>query len=175
MLNKQFGSEDVKSLSTTVYVPLGSPFSATTGASRVFRSLVVGTAMGFLQRITTAIQLRCPRCRKGRLFTGLLSMNTTCPQCGLQLEPEPGFYLGSAYANYAATVVIETAAFVVAVFALGWNKDIVLWGCAGFAVLFPLWFFRYARSIWLSLMYVVSSSDWSYPIESEDARQLGKE
>jgi uncharacterized protein (DUF983 family) len=126
--------------------------------------------MEFLQRITTAMQLRCPRCRDGRLFTGLLSMNTACPQCGLKLEPEPGFYLGSVYANYAATALIATAAFVVAVFAFDCSKDVVLWGCAGFTVLFPLWFFRYARSIWLSLMYVVSSSGWSNLLESEHTR-----
>jgi uncharacterized protein (DUF983 family) len=134
-----------------------------------------GTAMRFWQRITTALQLRCPRCRNGRLFVGLLRMNTACPQCELKLEPEPGFYLGSAYANYAATTLIETAAFVVAVFGFGCNKDVVLWGCVGFAVLFPLWFFRYARSIWLSLMYVVSSSDWVNLIESEDTRSPRKE
>lgn len=127
--------------------------------------------MGFFQRITTAIQLRCPRCRNGRLFTGLLSMNTTCPQCRLPLEPEPGFYLGSAYANYAVTAVIETVVFVVAVFSFGWNKDVVLWGCLGFALLFPLWFFRYARSLWLSLMYVVSSTEWGHPVEPQDTRQ----
>jgi hypothetical protein len=94
-------------------------------------------------------------------------MHTTCPHCGLKLEPEPGFYLGSIYANYAATVLITTAAFIVANFGLGYRKDIVLWGCFVFSVLFPLWFFRYARSIWLSLMYLVSSSDWSVSVEGE--------
>ncbi len=123
--------------------------------------------MEFLRRTATALYLRCPRCRNGRLFTGVLRMNTACPQCGLKLEPEPGFYLGSVYANYAATALIATTAFVAAVFGFGCSKDVALWGCAGFTTLFPLWFFRYARSIWLSLMYVVSSSGWSNPIESE--------
>jgi uncharacterized protein (DUF983 family) len=117
--------------------------------------------MGYRQRITAALQLRCPRCRDGRLFSGLLKMNTACPTCGLKLEPEPGFYLGSIYANYAATVLTATAAFVVAVFGFGWNKHTVIWSCFGFTMVFPLWFFRYARSIWLSLMYLVSSSDWN--------------
>ncbi|MBS0204192.1 MAG: hypothetical protein JSS49_14910 [Planctomycetes bacterium] len=57
--------------------------------------------MRFWQRIATALRLRCPRCRNGQLFTGLLSMNDVCPRCELKLEPESGFYLGSAYANYA--------------------------------------------------------------------------
>jgi len=94
-------------------------------------------------------------------------MNTDCPKCGLKLEPEPGFYLGSVYANYAATVLISTAAFVVLVFGYGFSKDVVIWGCAGFTTIFPLWFFRYARSIWLSLMYLVSSGSWSVPLNVE--------
>lgn len=27
---------------------------------------------------------RCPRCAKGKVFTGLFKMNTSCPDCGLQ-------------------------------------------------------------------------------------------
>ena len=116
--------------------------------------------MNLFSRITTAWRLRCPRCQTGRLFKGFMSMHTTCPHCGLDLEPEPGFYLGSIYANYAATVLLTTAAFVLFVFRWGFSKDVVIWFCVAFSVLFPLWFFRYARSVWLSLMYHVSSSDF---------------
>jgi hypothetical protein len=76
------------------------------------------------------------------------------------LEPDPGFYLGSIYANYAATVLTATPAFLILVFVYGFNKNVILWGCVAFAVLFPVWFFRYARSLWLSLMYFVNSSDF---------------
>ena len=123
--------------------------------------------MNFWRRMMTAARLRCPRCREGRLFSGALTMNAACPKCGLKLEPEPGFYLGSVYANYAATVLSTTAAFVVLVFGYGYSKDVVIWGCAGFTVIFPVWFFRYARSIWLSLMYLVSSGDWTVPANVE--------
>lgn len=117
--------------------------------------------MNPLKRMATALRLRCPRCHDGKLFAGVLKMNDRCPHCGLTLEPEPGFYLGSIYANYALTVLITTVSFVVLVFAVGLNKDVVIRGCLAFAVLFPLWFFRYARSIWLSLMYQVNSSDFT--------------
>jgi uncharacterized protein (DUF983 family) len=120
--------------------------------------------MNPVARVATALCLKCPRCREGKLFTGLLKMNEACPQCGLKLEPEPGFYLGSIYANYAVTVVTATAAFLVLVYVCGFNKDVVIWSCTAFTVLFPVWFFRYARSIWLSLMYLVSSSDFSDPL-----------
>lgn len=29
---------------------------------------------------------RCPRCGKGRLFTGFLKVNDTCPNCGEELH-----------------------------------------------------------------------------------------
>lgn len=119
--------------------------------------------MNFLQRIRSALQLKCPRCHEGKLFTGLLKMNDICPKCGLKLEPEAGFYLGSIYANYALTVMTVTTSFVLLHFGAGLNKDGVIWGCVAFTILFPLWFFRYARSIWLSLMYQVSSNDFRAP------------
>lgn len=125
--------------------------------------------MNPLIRIATALRLRCPHCHDGQLFTGLLKMNVACPKCGLILEPDDGFYLGSVYANYAATVLPATAAFLILVYVCGFNKDVVIWSCAAFTVLFPLWFFRYARSIWLSLMYLVSSSEFHFADKSAES------
>lgn len=122
--------------------------------------------MNPLTRIATALRLRCPRCHDGKLFTGLMRMNAVCPKCGLKLEPDDGFYIGSIYANYAATALTATAAFLTLVYICGLNKDVVIWSCAAFTVVFPVWFFRYARSIWLSLMYLVSSSDFNFVDES---------
>lgn len=119
--------------------------------------------MNFFRRVATALRLRCPHCHEGKLFSGLIEMHEKCPQCGLKLEPEPGFYLGSIYANYAVTVLLVTISFMVLTFGAGYSKDLVIWGCLGFTVLFPLWFFRYARSIWLSLMYLVSATDFGRP------------
>jgi hypothetical protein len=31
------------------------------------------------------------------------------------------------------------------------SPDTALWICLAFCLLFPLWFFRYARSLWLAL------------------------
>jgi hypothetical protein len=33
-------------------------------------------------------------------------------------------------------------------------RQLVVWGL--FVVLFPLWFFRYSRSVWLALEYVLN-------------------
>ena len=126
-----------------------------------------------LIRISTALRLRCPRCHDGKLFVGLLRMSDHCPACGLKLEPEPGFYLGSIYVNYALTVLTTTVNFVLLVFGVGLSKDLVIRGCLAFSFLFPLWFFRYARSLWLSLMYQVNSSDFTTPGGPETAGPTG--
>ncbi|MBC8082981.1 MAG: hypothetical protein H7Z21_07195 [Hymenobacter sp.] len=48
--------------------------------------------------LVAALQLRCPRCHQGRLFTnsafnltGFAEMPAACPVCGQAYEPEPGF------------------------------------------------------------------------------------
>jgi uncharacterized protein (DUF983 family) len=117
--------------------------------------------MNFLTRLHTVLCLRCPRCQRGKLFVNALTMNVRCPDCGLDLEPEAGFYLGSIYANYALTAIVATTAFVVSVFGAGIDKNLAVGACLVFTTLFPLWFFRYSRSIWLSLMYHVNSSDFA--------------
>jgi uncharacterized protein (DUF983 family) len=36
--------------------------------------------------ILTGLACRCPRCGRGRLFRGILSLNETCPSCGADLK-----------------------------------------------------------------------------------------
>ena len=49
----------------------------------------------------------CPRCRKGKMykepfeFTNPLAMNDKCQECGLDFNPEPGFYFGAMIISYA--------------------------------------------------------------------------
>lgn len=76
-------------------------------------------------------------------------MNGQCPHCGVSLEREPGFYLGSIYFNYGLTALICTVLYVVLMFRLRvppWQVTAIT---LSIALLFPLWFFRYARSLWL--------------------------
>ena len=59
------------------------------------------------------IQCKCPRCRKGNMFTDSWTSlrygrraHINCPVCGLRFEVEPGFYEGGLYFNYAMNVAI---------------------------------------------------------------------
>ena len=101
--------------------------------------------------LVRALRLRCPRCGEGRLFRGLFRMNDACPACGASFKREQGFYLGSIYINYGATVIGTGALYALLVLGLGWSHEAALASCLVAAVVFPVWFFRWARSLLLAL------------------------
>jgi uncharacterized protein (DUF983 family) len=81
-------------------------------------------------------------------------MYDRCAVCGLVFEREPGYFVGAIYVNYAATVAISVAGFLVLdhYTTLTVTTQIVMWSAFGIA--FPLFFFRYSRSLWLGIEYL---------------------
>jgi uncharacterized protein (DUF983 family) len=81
-------------------------------------------------------------------------MARACALCGLVYEREQGYWVGAIYVNYGVTTVIAVAGFF-----LTWQRVPLAfelaWWCT-FVVLFPLWFFRYSRSVWLSLEFLLN-------------------
>ena len=104
-----------------------------------------GTAFG------RALRLRCPRCGKGRLFAGWFRMVPECSDCQLKYERAPGYFLGSAYFNYGATALILTVSYMSLHFGAGFSNRALTPPLAAICVIFPLFFFRYARSLWLAM------------------------
>lgn len=101
--------------------------------------------------ISRALRLRCPRCGEGALFRGLVQMHDACPVCGLSFRREPGFYLGSIYLNYGATVIVTGLLYAVLVLGVGTSAETALCICLAVAVLLPVLLFRHARSLLLAL------------------------
>lgn len=100
-----------------------------------------------------ALALRCPRCGRAPLFRGWFTMNLVCAVCDLRFERAQGYWVGAIYVNYAVTVLIAVGGFFLlrglAGLDTGWQ--LALW--IPFVIVFPLWFFRYSRSLWLGLEY----------------------
>ena len=69
-------------------------------------------------------------------------MHDACPHCGFSYEREPGFYLGSIYLNYGATVILTGALYALLVMGLGLSNETTLAVCLAAAVLCPILFFR---------------------------------
>jgi len=100
---------------------------------------------------------KCPRCRKGNIFTYPLreqvfqfnKMNETCPQCEVRLEPEPGFYQGAMYIGYGITIVFIVLISII-LYVAGHPSEWVYIGTviAVMILLIPL-NYRYSRILYL--------------------------
>ncbi|HEY2132961.1 MAG TPA: DUF983 domain-containing protein [Acetobacteraceae bacterium] len=56
--------------------------------------------------LQAALRCRCPRCGEGKLFTGLLTLQTACPVCGLQ-------FAGSDTGDAGAVILIMVLGAVI--------------------------------------------------------------
>lgn len=98
-----------------------------------------------------AAGLVCPDCGRGKLFRGWFRMNASCESCGLSFDRGPGFYLGSIYFNYGLTALLVGGSFLGLWLGGVLSQQQALGVAIALAVLFPLWFFRYARGLWLAM------------------------
>ncbi len=94
-----------------------------------------------------AWRLRCPRCGCERLFKSPFRMHEACAHCQLRYEREPGYFLGSIYINYGLTAVLATIAYFVLFFTEWIDGEAARWIVLAFAIVFPMWFFRYAQPV----------------------------
>jgi uncharacterized protein (DUF983 family) len=116
----------------------------------------------FWRGLWRSLRLRCPVCGQDRLFRGWFRMHPNCGHCGVKYERAPGYFLGSIYFNYGMTALLVVIVFFAVMLTSRMAPDALpamlhptatelRWLLAAFSILFPLWFFRYARSLWLGL------------------------
>jgi uncharacterized protein (DUF983 family) len=123
----------------------------------------------YLTTLGRAWRLRCPRCGQQKLFKNLISMHPSCASCGLKYEREPGYFLGSIYVNYGLTTLLVIVGYFGLVFSGVLTFETALWVATAFTVVFPIFFFRYARSLWLGFDHY-----WD-PTTVEPPQQSGHE
>ena len=110
--------------------------------------------------LPSILGLKCPKCRKGDLFThknmyrvkGFFDMPKECPNCGQDFEPETGFYFGAMYVSYGLTVALSVAVFAITIIFDIYSLGLFLL-LNGIALLTLLpYIFRVSRSIWISII-----------------------
>jgi uncharacterized protein (DUF983 family) len=90
-------------------------------------NLQPGNKLGKPPLLTSLLSMKCPNCRKGRMFKNkslfplgqMLDMPEACPVCKQKMELEPGFYYGTGYVSYGLSVGITI--LVAVLFALTWG------------------------------------------------------
>ncbi len=111
--------------------------------------------MKFWTVVGRGLRHRCPKCGEGRLFRRLLAMNDACSGCGLDFKREQGYYIGAMYINYGVTTAVLLAVALPLIDKVPMAH--LLWPLAVFSIIFPIWFFRYSRSLWLAVdLYIIS-------------------
>lgn len=106
--------------------------------------------------------MRCPRCRKARMFVNnssynfkqTLHMHEECPECKQAFDMEPGFWWGTAYVSYALAVAFSASTFIIwyVFIGFGLNDNRVFWWIAINAILLIViqpWMMRISRTIYI--------------------------
>jgi uncharacterized protein (DUF983 family) len=110
-----------------------------------------------LQIIQRGLTNRCPNCGGKTLFKPgkLYELNRTCPRCGLTIERDEGFFLGSMSLNYGVTCVGYVTPVLILAYkgVVSSTTAIVLAGIGAIAV--PALLYRSSRSWWLMNYYLV--------------------
>jgi hypothetical protein len=103
-------------------------------------------------------------------------MYPRCQWCELRYEREPGYFLGSIYINYGLTALLVTMGYFALYFSRLVTPQQALWIVAALALVFPVWFFRYARSMWLGFdHYWDPTTDGSWLDEASNADRSSAE
>ena len=116
--------------------------------------------MKLITKINSSFQHKCPQCLEGDMFIdrnpyhlkNMSKMYSHCPNCGLNFEPEPGYYYGAMYVSYAFTIAVSVAVFLF-YWVLFSEFDTLTFIIANTVVLIFLapYTFRTARAVWLNL------------------------
>jgi hypothetical protein len=77
-------------------------------------------------------------------------MPQRCPACGRKFLRDAGYFLGSIYFNYGVTGVLVVILYFSMFFVDVLSNEQRLLVLMMLAVLFPMWFFRYARALWMA-------------------------
>lgn len=106
--------------------------------------------------------MKCPRCRRGKLFKDFsaynfkhtFSMHTQCSECSQKYDMEPGFWYGTGYVSYALAVAFSVATFIAwwVVIGISINDNRVFWWLGTNSVLLVVlqpWLMRLSRCIYL--------------------------
>ena len=107
------------------------------------------------QIVSRGLSHCCPNCGAKKLFKDgtLFEMNPECPECGLKIERDEGFFLGSMSLNYGVTIIgfLVPVLILYLVGVLSGLAAAIVAGVGAIGV--PILFYRSSRSWWLMSYY----------------------
>jgi uncharacterized protein (DUF983 family) len=96
------------------------------------------------------LALRCPVCKKGKIFEGYFDTPERCPACGFFFMREAGYFLPHVPIGYIVTVGASLGSWPLLTYVFGVTSAVVtLTVMVLVAIFFGVWSLRYAKMLWL--------------------------
>ncbi len=116
-----------------------------------------------LEMLRRGVRLRCPCCGYGPLFRSTFRMYDRCLACDEPFEREPGQWLGAVYINLLLTMGAVLVGLLIV--DLVWAPQLAgqLAVGVGFAAAGPLVFYRHAKGLWTSIIFLGEGLYLSWP------------
>lgn len=101
---------------------------------------------------------KCPKCQEAPFFTTnnpydlkhFDKMPKECPVCHEKFEREVGFYYGAMYVNYALTVAVGVAWFIITYLFYGFDAVFYTVSFTILLIVLMPWMFRTGRLTWIN-------------------------
>jgi uncharacterized protein (DUF983 family) len=93
----------------------------------------------------------CPRCRKGSIFKGFVTMNSACPACGEIFEKESGYFIGAMIASYFLGVFLALPLLLLGIFRYEMEAPFAITLSTVQVLLMQPFLFRFSRLLWIQL------------------------
>ncbi len=110
-----------------------------------------------LHILALGLLLTCPACRRGRMFRSLFTMNVRCPTCGVIFERDPGEVTGGMAINMTLTSTIALVGGGLLGVLTDLPAALLILIVGALTVAFGLLFYRHARGLWTSILYLTGS------------------
>lgn len=101
--------------------------------------------------LSAVLAQRCPRCREGEVFSGILDMHRACPSCGHVFEREHGYFVGAMVVSYAIGVIAYGGLTLALWLGVGMSVELALVAGALSLIAAAPVIVRYSRVIWMYL------------------------
>ncbi len=101
-------------------------------------------------RLKSLLKSRCPHCLEGEIFLSFMTMNETCPVCGIKFERENGYFMMAVFMGYVMGTAVALPLILILYLSGASLAGYLITLIPALIVLSPV-IFHYARVVWLHI------------------------
>ncbi len=109
-------------------------------------------------KLYSIFTMTCPRCHEEKMFENpknynfkkITDMHKNCPNCGLDFEPEPGYYYGAMFLSYIWTGWFSIFLVLGTMFLLDMSLYASFAVLVAFMVINYVWILRVSRAMYIN-------------------------